>query len=491
MEERNKNLLTCQTDSYVREGFSKVLKCEKVADSTNYKIILDNSVLYPEGGGQPFDLGFVNGISVLKVLKPEESCIKEFADRADLNPRTLVEVELQSPLEVNETVKCEVDWARRYDFMQQHSAQHLFSAIADKLFSAETVGWALGSEIVTVDLKSTPMISIEQVLEVEKETNRMIRENKSIQFKVYSKDELQANLQAKVNAENDAGDHEFKNFRGEVKGAALQLDELRLVFIEDLDINPCGGTHISSLSEINIFKVIGFEKDMANNVMRVKFLAGDRAINYFHQAVTRETQISQLLSSKPVDFVNTIDKLLKDKKDLNKKYDIYNDELAYYYGKALLNRAITEYQLKDKSDSSPLILIEHRYGADLKFLLRAANTFFDEKKDADLKIILFISGDENAPVPFVSPAASAGKPSKKEGKGKENSKESSIANQGKPITDGPFVLFGEPEDINKVKDKALSLLVARGGGKPGRLQGFAQSLSNLPQLAPELAGAFK
>lgn len=127
------SLLTCQRSAYLREGNSRVLSCELLPATNTYRVLLDNSVLYPEGGGQPSDAGTVNGISVLKVAKPVDSSVLERLSE-DLRA-TCVEVELPSAIEPETIVPCTVDWERRYDFMQQHTAQvqpnpsELFNAI--------------------------------------------------------------------------------------------------------------------------------------------------------------------------------------------------------------------------------------------------------------------------------------------------------------------------------------------------------------------------
>lgn len=100
-------LLACQLDSYKTKGSSKVVSCTPVNDL--FHVVLEDSVLYPEGGGQPWDFGFVGGTKVEKVVK------------ADSNKQVLVE--LPHPLEVGTEVDCSVDWSRRYDIMQQHTAQ--------------------------------------------------------------------------------------------------------------------------------------------------------------------------------------------------------------------------------------------------------------------------------------------------------------------------------------------------------------------------------
>jgi Ser-tRNA(Ala) deacylase AlaX len=107
-------LITCQKNSYLKESFNQVLLCEPYPASDNYRIILDDSILYPEGGGQPYDLGTVNNIPVIKVAKPELS---------GSFPPTAVEIALPHPISIGSTVQCIVDWDRRYDFMQQHTAQ--------------------------------------------------------------------------------------------------------------------------------------------------------------------------------------------------------------------------------------------------------------------------------------------------------------------------------------------------------------------------------
>jgi alanyl-tRNA synthetase len=510
MDNYRSNLLQCQQNSYQKEGFSLTLSCRKDTSSDNFKVLLNNSVLYAEGGGQPYDLGTVADVPVLNVLKPEGISTKEqlasvlrsgedpsllqLIDNINLN--TIVEVEVPQPLPVNKEVRCVVDWKRRYDFMQQHTAQHLFSAIADRLFAAPTVGWSLGAEFVTVDLQCNPILTTEQLLEIEIETNRMIRENPKVNYKVYSKEQFEENLSSLKNNKDSSdvtnGDvnhhdhnHEFSHFRGEVKGAALQMSELRLVSIDGIDLNPCGGTHLSSLSEISLFKIVDHERDVANQIVKVRFLAGERAISYFQHCLLRESSITQLLSCKPTDFVTVIDKTLKEKKDLTKKYETYNEELAFYYGKSLLSRAVSQFEdnkSKGLADNKTVIIVDHRFGADLKFLLKAGNTLFAEKFPNDMKVLFFLSGDDNMPLPLASANEKGDKKGKKDGKGPSEDKGLSLA-PGRTLKEGPFILFGEVETLNLVKDEVLKVLAGKGGGRPGRLQGYANSLSGITQLS--------
>lgn len=128
---REAGLLSCQKNAYVKEGLSRVLACDPIVGSSPpaYKVLLDDSVLYPEGGGQPYDLGLVQGLKVQKVTKPidltsiQSKLITVFPDITSTNLESFVEVDVEGPVDVGSTVSCTVDWDRRYDFMQQHTAQ--------------------------------------------------------------------------------------------------------------------------------------------------------------------------------------------------------------------------------------------------------------------------------------------------------------------------------------------------------------------------------
>ncbi len=104
------SLLQSQVDSYQKESLNTVVSCEKISGTETFQVILEDTVLYPEGGGQPWDLGFVNGVEVLKVQKASGT-------------NNHVQIDLVAPVEVGTIVKSVVNWERRYDFMQQHTAQ--------------------------------------------------------------------------------------------------------------------------------------------------------------------------------------------------------------------------------------------------------------------------------------------------------------------------------------------------------------------------------
>lgn len=344
--------------------------------------------------------------------------------------------------------------------------------MADKLFKAETTGWALGAEMVSVDLATPVLLTAAQIQDIETETNRMIASGAGVNWKMFTKEQIlsigdNSSSDNSPSAMNEA--NELSLLRGGPKGAALELDELRMVHIDGLDLNPCGGTHLRSLSEINVLKVMGFDKDNNRGCVRVRFLAGQRALNYFRDCIGRETFLSSQLSVPPAQHPEAIEKLLKEKRDNAKRMDIYAEELAELYALSLL--ANPEKALNSKVEDGVVTLPEtpvyayHRPGADLKFLVKAAGTLLaaHQKQNPASKTgpLVYLSGDEQMPV-YVSavepPKAGNAKAAKKPAAGKA----------GKPAVEGEsgvkaaegglsgaFVLFGAEALVQQLKEPVL------------------------------------
>eukprot|EP01031_Cornospumella_fuschlensis_P034317 gene34317-41532_t len=417
MSKERGSLLICQKNSYLRESFNQLLSCEKNVDNNNYRVVLDDSALYPEGGGQPCDLGTVDGVAVVNVLKAEGT------------DGVVLEVAQPLTVPVGGQVKCVVDWNRRFDFMQQHTAQHLISAVAFKQFGADTVGWSLGEEVVTVDLSPPPTSA--QLIQLEEEVNGHIRSNLRVSYELLGRDEIDRD----------------EALRGTVKGAARDLSELRVVVIEGLDKNPCGGTHVSSLGELNLIKLLSLSadkdadkdktkdktkdkekaKDQRPQAMRLRFVAGSRALQHYAQCVQREAALSSLLSVPAAEHVTALQRLLQERREAAKKMETYALELATFWGQSLASSL----------PAGPGLIVQYRASADLKFLLKAATQASETRADALVFLASHDPGSSNA---------------------------------------GPFVLFGDVKRVEKCKTALFELLGARGGGKPGRVQGYAQSL---------------
>lgn len=301
-------------------------------------------------------------------------------------------------------------------------------------------------------------MTAEQLQRIEDETNSYIAQAVPVSWSVHGREDLED-----VVNNDDC-------FRGMVKGAASGLASLRLVRIEGLDLNPCGGTHLQNLAEINVFKIIGNEKDRKS--LRVRFVAGQRALQYFRNCIQREAVLSQKFSAPSTEHAKLLDKLLLDRKDFEKKLEAAQEEIAGYYGQDLLNQIQTA-----GVTGGTLVLKRHRAQGTLKFLLKVVSVVFDKlpilrSNGISLPdvVVLYVTGgeleDEESPEFIATQAASNGKAGKKAAK-----KGAAIA----PVegVTYPFVLATSEGTwlTEDRKAEVLSLLDAKGGGRPGLLQG--------------------
>jgi len=202
---------------------------------------LDRTAFYPTSGGQLFDRGTLNSVPVVEVA--------ETADGRILH-------RLASPLSPG-PVHGEIDFTRRFDFMQQHSGQHLLSAVVESMFGFKTVGVHMGESSSTVDLE-TDSVSREQLAAAESRVNDVVFENRPIT----------------IGFEDAAG-------ASGLRKASERTGELRIVTIEGYDRSACGGTHVRSTGEIGPVLLRRLDKVRGN--VRVEFLCGARAVRRARQ----------------------------------------------------------------------------------------------------------------------------------------------------------------------------------------------------------------
>lgn len=223
-------------DAYIREFTATLLASQQTAEG--FEVVLDRTAFYPEGGGQPCDTGKINGIPVNAVYEVDEQVIHVLQSQPDGNVVTGV-----------------IDWQRRFDHMQQHSGQHILSAIFDEKWHAATVGFHLGSDSTQIDL-SLSELTPEQVAEAEQAANSVLYANLPITTAWVSREELD---QYPIR-----------------KPPTKDFAKLRLVLVDTQDCCPCGGTHVKTTAEIGLLKILGWEKK--NNTVRVDFVCGQRAV---------------------------------------------------------------------------------------------------------------------------------------------------------------------------------------------------------------------
>ena len=242
-------------DSHLKTFSAKVLSCEE-ADG-GWEIILDATAFYPEGGGQACDLGVLGGSTVL-----------------DVQERGAAVVHLcHKPLTVGETVEGTIDWARRFDLMQQHSGEHIVSGLVHSLFGYHNVGFHVGAELVTIDFDG--VIPVEDLPAIEWEANRAIWENVPIRCWYPTEEELSAVF--------------YRTKR------ALPWP-VRIVEIPGFDSCACCGTHVKATGEIGLIKlftVMGFRGGT-----RMEMACGSSALKLLNEAYEQNRQVSQAFSAK-------------------------------------------------------------------------------------------------------------------------------------------------------------------------------------------------
>jgi alanyl-tRNA synthetase len=219
------------TDSYVRDFEAAVV--DRVDEGR--RVYLDRTAFYPTSGGQPFDTGQLGGIDVVDVVDEGERIAHI----------------LKAP-QVADTLVGRINWQRRFDHMQQHTGQHLLSAVIAELLGHATVGVHVGQEASTLDLDAVGLPA-EQVSRVEARANEVVTENRPVWVTFEEADSA-----------------------GTLRKASDRTGTLRIVTIRDLDRSACGGTHVQTTGEIGAILIRRVER--ARKGVRMEFLCGARAI---------------------------------------------------------------------------------------------------------------------------------------------------------------------------------------------------------------------
>ena len=206
-----------------------------------------------------------------------------------------------------------IDWERRFDHMQQHAGQHILTAAFVELFGFPTISFHLGKGIVSIDL-DVEDVSQEQLDAVESLANNILLENRPIETKWITEDEL--------------ADHSLRK-------QVSVTDEIRLVIIPNYDTNGCGGIHPNSTGQVRMIKILSTEKQKRK--VRVHFVCGGRVLQQLHQKNYELAATSKLLSV-PEDGVSiAAQKLLETNYLLEKSLNEVNEKLLIYEAKDLLD----------------------------------------------------------------------------------------------------------------------------------------------------------
>lgn len=289
-----KNLLY-YTDSMIKEFTAHVLHTGN--DGRDY-VVLNNTAFYPTGGGQPHDTGWLNDTDVIDVEKVDDE-IRHYVN---------------GNIPTGE-VAGKINWERRFDHMQQHTGQHILTAAFVELFNFATTSFHLGSGVVTIDL-NTDSITEEQLQLAEARANEIILENRPIETKWVTKDELSNyNLRKDVSVEED----------------------IRLVIIPDYDYNGCGGTHPTSTGQVSLLKILGTEK--MKKQVRVHFVCGKRVLKELTMRKQVLTDVARQLSVPEEQAADALKKVLNVAKATEKTLAEAQDTLLVHEARELVAKA--------------------------------------------------------------------------------------------------------------------------------------------------------
>jgi len=227
----------------LREFDAAVISCEQ--QQGRWRVLLDKTAFYPTSGGQPHDLGKLGQADVVEVV--DATTVSEPGFEQKVIHYTSAAVPLGP-------IHGQVDWPRRIDHMQQHTAQHLLSAAFIELFGFQTVSFHLGRELSTIDL-TAPSMTARHLEEAERRTNEIIFEDRPIVIRFGTAQQL-----------SDAG------IRKKLERQGL----LRAIEIEGFDRQPCGGTHLARTGQASLVLIRKLER--RRDAWRIEFVAGYRAL---------------------------------------------------------------------------------------------------------------------------------------------------------------------------------------------------------------------
>lgn len=278
-------------DAYATEFEAEVLACEEVEKKEEkvYQVWLDQTLFFPEEGGQSPDMGTIDGIKVLDVQIKDE----------------VITHTLAAPLAVGTTVKGVVDWKHRFYNMQQHSGEHIFSGIVHNRFGYDNVGFHLSDSIVTMDFNG--VITAEDIEKIETEVNQAIIENIPVEVSYPTKEELKVlEYRSKI----------------EIEG------QVRIVTIPGYDVCACCAPHVRRTGEIGMLKVMNVQSYKGG--VRISILCGFRALEAFRQKADIITELMAQFSTNQEALVENVTKLKNTNQTMKNQLASAKQELMEY-----------------------------------------------------------------------------------------------------------------------------------------------------------------
>lgn len=284
----------------------------EVADSNGkqiWQLALNRTAFYPTSGGQPFDTGQLSAVSL------DGTALMVPVEQVEEDEQGAVWHFVRNPLVAGTFVEGQIDWKRRFDHMQQHTGQHLLSAVFWRELQAPTISFNLGESTSTIDLASE-QVTHQSLERVERIANEIIGEDRQVTTRDLPRGEAEAMLAA-----------------GQLRKLPDRQGTIRVIDIADYDKNACGGTHVRSTGQIGGLQVRAVER--VSRGVRIEFVCGLRAVRAVRAdlAILRET--SALLSTRATELASTVGRLLTEGKANAKQCQKLREELAVFQGAKL------------------------------------------------------------------------------------------------------------------------------------------------------------
>lgn len=245
-----------------------------------FHVVLRDTVLFPEGGGQPSDRGTLNGLPVLHVHR-------DYADAVHF-------VHTAEPLAVGASVQLEVDWPLRHDQMQQHSGQHLITAVLEQDCGWDTTAWYMGADTSYVHL-NVASCDAERLRAAERKINAIIADGCPVSVETI----------ADVSAVGADGEQVTRATRGLPRD---HVGAVRIVTFAGIESNMCCGTHVRNLSQLQMVRLLHTEPVKGGAATLLHFVVGGRVHRYAVAAWTRERRLNVLLGGEPAVHADLVQK---------------------------------------------------------------------------------------------------------------------------------------------------------------------------------------
>ncbi len=285
------------SEPYRRSFDATVVSVEPVAGHSH--VTLDQTAFYPTSGGQPFDTGTLGGAAVTDVIDREDGTIAHV---------------VSGSLKAGESVSGEIDWARRFDHMQQHTGQHVLSAAFDRLCGVRTESFHMGQQSSTIDLGRE--VSESEIARAEDDANRIVWEDRPVAVRFATAEEAAA-----MPLRKESG----------------RTGPLRLIDVQDYDLSACGGTHVGRTGAIGVIAIGSWEKFKGGS--RIEFLCGGRALQRVRLWRGALSAAQKHLSVPPVEMAAAIERMQDEAKAVQRIVRGFQEKLAAHEAHAIISRA--------------------------------------------------------------------------------------------------------------------------------------------------------